>query len=267
MDWLQKALDKSKESDTANFEFKTSSSMKNTYSSENTSGQAETRIAVREITPPNPLNEKLILTKQSDTHSVTAYNFLSAKTLSMMKGKNSNTLAITSPTSRAGTTLTAANLATSISRSLHDTVVLVELDLRKPVFYHYFGLENREKGLSDHLIDNAELKDTLIKMSGTDLVLLTAGTTLEQHPNILASPQIRQFVRDISALYSDHLIIFDLPALLDTDDALPFLQNVGASLLVVEEGINTSEHINQCTDILKNHGLLGAVLNKSKSIS
>jgi Mrp family chromosome partitioning ATPase len=198
---------------------------------------------------------------------VAAYNFLSAKTLSLLKGLNTNTLAITSPKSGAGTTLTAANLAISISRSLHDTVVLVELDLRKPVFYRYFGLEEGKKGLSDHITNDAQLKDILVKISGTDLVLLTAGTALDNHPNILASPPIRQFVRDISTLYSNHLIIFDLPALLDTDDALPFLQNVGASLLVVEEGINTSEHINQCTDILKNHGLLGTVLNKSKSIS
>jgi Mrp family chromosome partitioning ATPase len=267
MDWLQKALDKSKESDIADFQFKTSSTMKETYSSDNKNDQAKTHITVREITPPNPLNEKLILTKQSDTLSVAAYNFLSAKTLSMLKGLNSNTLAVTSPKSGAGITLTAANLAISISRSLHDTVVLVELDLRKPSFYRYFGLEEGNKGLSDHLTNDTQLKDILVRISGTDLVLLTAGTPLDKHPNILASPQVRQFVRDISALYSDHLIIFDLPALLDTDDALPFLQNVGASLLVVEEGNDTSEHINQCTDILKNHGLLGTVLNKSKNTS
>lgn len=266
MDWLQKALDKSKENETADFQFKTSTAMNETFSSDNHSHHTETQRLLIERTSTHPLHDRLLLTQQPDANSVAAYNFLSAKTLSLLKGLSTNTLAITSAKSGAGTTLTAANLAISISRSLHDTVVLVELDMRKPILYRYFGLEEGEKGLSDHLVDDAQLKDILFNISGTDLVLLNAGTALDMHPNILASPQIRQFVRDISTLYRDHLIIFDLPALLDTDDALPFLQNVGASLLVVEEGINTAEQINQCTDILKNHGLLGTVLNKSKNI-
>lgn len=266
MDWLQKALDKSKENETADFQFKTSASMKDVFSPDDRSNQPETHIPTTEITPQNPLDEKLLLTKQLDPHSVAAYNFLSAKTLSMLKGLGSNTLAVTSPKSGAGNTITAANLAISISRSLHDTVVLVELDVRKPIFYRYFGLNESDKGLSDHLTDTAELKDIVLKIAETDLAILPAGTALDQHANILGSPQMRQFVRNISSLYSDHLIIFDLPALLDTVDALAFLPNIGASLLVLEEGINTSEHVSQCTDILKNHGLLGTILNKSKNI-
>ena len=266
MDWLQKALDKSKENDTADFQFKTSSSMKDVFSPENKTNHPENHIPITEITPQNPIDEKILLTKQIDPYSVAAYNFLSAKTLSMLKGLKSNTLAVTSPKSGAGNTITAANLAISISRSLHDLVILVELDLRKPIFYRYFGLNESDKGLSDHLTDTTELKDILFKITGTDLALLPAGTALDKHVNMLGSPQMRQFVRDISSIYSEHLIIFDLPALLDTDDALAFLQNVGASLLVLEEGINTAEHVNQCADILKNHGLLGTILNKSKNI-
>lgn len=267
MDWLQKALEKSKQSEATDFQFKTSSMMKESFSAEDMSNQSGMNNPAIEITPPNPLDERLLLTKQSNTHSIAAYNILAAKTLSMLRGLGAHTLAITSPKSGTGNTLTAANLAISIARSLHDTVVLVELDVRKPVFYHYFGLNDTDKGLSDHLTDDAELADILIKISGTDLTLLPAGTALDKHPNILGSPLLRQFVRNISSLYSDHLIIFDVPALLDTDDAFAFIPNVNASLLVLEEGINTAEQVNQCTDILKNHGLLGTILNKAKDVS
>jgi Mrp family chromosome partitioning ATPase len=265
MDWLQKALEKSKQSEITDFQFKTSSLIKESFSAENKSNQSEINNPAIEVTPPNPLDERLLLTKQSDTHSIAAYNILAAKTLSLLRGLGAHTLAITSPKSGAGNTLTAANLAISIARSLHDTVVLVELDLRKPVFYRYFGLNDSDQGLSDHLTDAAELADILIKISGTNLTLLPAGTALDKHPNILGSPLLRQFVRDISSLYNDHLIIFDVPALLDTDDALAFIPNVSASLLVLEEGVNTAQQVYQCTDILKNHGLLGTILNKAEN--
>lgn len=264
MDWLQKALDKSKQSDTTGFQFHTSPGLNKSYFQDNTTYTSDISNPAKEITPPNPGDERSLLTKKLDRQSVAAYNFLSAKTIQMLKGMNANSLAVTSPTSGSGNTLTAANLAISITRALHETVVLVELDLHKPTFYRYFGLDKSDKGLSDHLTDNISLQDLLIKLNNTDLTLLPAGTPIEEHPNILGSPQMRQFVSNISSLFHNRLIIFDLPSLLDTEDALAFLPNVDASILVLEEGINTSEQTKKCIDLLKNHGLLGTILNKAK---
>ena len=265
MDWLQKALEKSKQNDPASFHFQTSPILKKSFFLDDTNYPTEFDNPARKITPPNPVDERLLLKKQLNQNAVAIYNFLAAKTMQMLKGRNVYSLAVTSPTSGAGTTLTAANLAISMSRALHKTVVLVELDLRKPSFYHYFGLDSELEGLAHHLTSASPLKDLLININGTYLTLLPAGTSIDS-TNILGSQKMRQFVHEMSTLYQNHIIVYDLPSLLDSEDSLAFLPNIDASLLVLEEGVNTSTQVTQCIDILKNHGLLGTILNKARDV-
>lgn len=266
MDWLQKALDKSKLNDQQDFQFQTSANLKNAFNLDNNDLTVDFNNPARQTVPASPFDDRLLLTKQFDKSSIAAYNFLSAKTLQLMKGHNVTTLAVTSATTGSGTTLTAANLAISMSRALHETVVLVELDLHKPVFHQYFGLDDNQKGLSEYLFDNESLKNLIIQIQNTDLTLLTAGQALKQ-ANLLGSKKIRHASLELKSIYQNQIIIYDLPALLDSEDALAFLPNIQSTILVVEEGVNSTAQVNQCIEILKNHELLGTVLNKAKYIA
>ena len=265
MDWLQKALDKSKQNDKPDFQFQTSPGLKKSFFLDNNNYSSDFDNPAQQIIPANHIDDRLLLTKQTDKRSIAAFNFLSAKTIQLLKGHNAFSLALTSPTSGSGNTLTAANLAISMSRALHEPVVLVELDLRNPSFSHIFGLDADTKGLSDHLTHSDPVKDLLLNINGTDLTLLPAGPPLD-YPTILGSKKIRKFVRDMSSIYQNHIIVYDLPSLLDSEDSLAFLPNIDSSILVVEEGVNTANHVNQCVDILKNHELLGTILNKAKDL-
>ena len=73
-------------------------------------------------------------------------------------------------------------------------------------------------------------------------------------------------VEDITNRYTSRIIVFDLPPLLGLDDALTLLPKVHASLLVVEEGSNTKEEIQQSLRLLENTTLLGTVYNKAREI-
>jgi Mrp family chromosome partitioning ATPase len=268
MDWLQKALDKSKNSESADFQFQSSSALKDDHTTIDDS--AKTLIISHPATtiiPPNSFDQRLALAKQLDKQSAAIYNFLAAKTTQLLKSLKASSLAVTSPTSGAGSTLTAANLAISMARTSHQTVVLVELNMQKPAFYRYFGLDDQQKGLNEHVNDAIPLNKLLVNISGTNLTLLTAGIPVDQSQHNLGSQKIREFVHNLGSIYNNSLIIFDLPALLDTEDALAFLANVDASLLVLEDGLSTANQINQCTDILKNHGYLGSILNKVKDVA
>ncbi|HFD10937.1 MAG TPA: hypothetical protein ENJ32_00475 [Crenotrichaceae bacterium] len=269
MDWLQKALDKSKQNEKTSFQFQTSSDLKKSFqptTTSNTVGKDTVDFHTKQITPPNQFDERLLLANQRDRNSVAAYNFLSAKIIQLLKRQDDYSLAITSPTSGVGNTLTAANLAISISRALHETVVLIELNLRAPSFYRLFGLNSNEQGLCDHLTNNQSLNDLFINIRGTEITLLPAGTAIDD-VNILGSKKIRQLVRTLSSSFHNHIIVYDLPSLLDSEDSLAFLPNIDASLLVLEEGVSTPTQVTQCTDILKNHGFLGTILNKAVDIN
>ena len=94
-----------------------------------------------------------------------------------MRMEKINSLAIISLTRSGGKSVISANLAIAIASEINQTVMLVDLDLRRPSLNKYFGIENN-KGLADYLLDDAELNEMLIHPSIDRLVLLPAGRAL-----------------------------------------------------------------------------------------
>jgi Mrp family chromosome partitioning ATPase len=68
---------------------------------------------------------------------------------------------------------------------------------------------------------------------------------------------------ELKGRYSDRLIVYDLPPLLSSDDALVSLPYIDSSLLVVHEGKTRKREIKRSLDILRNFNFLGTVLNNS----
>jgi Mrp family chromosome partitioning ATPase len=77
-----------------------------------------------------------------------------------------------------------------------------------------------------------------------------------------------QLVRELRMRYPSRLVVFDLPPLLSTDDALAFAPYVDAMLLVVEEGKTPRDELLNAVRLMEsaNENLIGTVLNKSRSV-
>jgi protein-tyrosine kinase len=194
-----------------------------------------------------------------------AYNRLRTQVLQRFKEHNWNVLAVTSPGEGEGKTLTAINLAISIAREVDYTVLLVDANLRHPWMLEHFGLEHR-KGLSDYLTDGIPLAELLVKPSRVEhLVLLPGGRPLTNSAEMLNSPKMAQLVEDMKSRYHSRIIIFDLPPVLTTADALAFSPYVDAALLVVEEGKTQKQYIEHAVELLNSTNIVGTVLNKVES--
>ena len=74
---------------------------------------------------------------------------------------------------------------------------------------------------------------------------------------------MKTFIEEIKGRYASRIIIFDLPPLLATDDALAFIPNVDCVLLVVGNGMCSKSEIEESMRLLSSKNLLGTVLNKS----
>ncbi|MBK7169231.1 MAG: CpsD/CapB family tyrosine-protein kinase [Gammaproteobacteria bacterium] len=194
---------------------------------------------------------------------VEAYRQLRTQVLKILKDNQWNTLAITSPGENAGKSLTATNLAISLSREVNHTVMLVDLDLRQPSLHEMFDI-TVEKGLIDYLNDEATLEEVLLNPGFQRLVLLPGRALGKYSSEILSSPQMKSLVRDISQRYTDRIIIFDLPPLLRNDDALMFTPTVDATLLVVEDGVTTADDVQRSLQLLEGSNLIGTILNKAR---
>ena len=173
-----------------------------------------------------------------------------------------NALAVTSPAPGDGKSLTAINLAISLAREMHQTVLLVDMDLRNPSLQKYFGL-HVEKGIGDYLLHGVAMGEILINPAIERLVILPGREPLFNSSEILASPAVGIMVQELKQRYPSRIVLFDLPPVLSADDALSFAPYVDAFLLVLREGKTTREEIQQSCEMLKDATILGTVLNAS----
>ena len=169
-----------------------------------------------------------------------------------------------SPSRGSGTTLTAINLAISIARNFNYTVMLVELDLVNPSFREVLGFEQRQ-GIVDHLLHDVPISEIMLNPGIDGLVVIPAGSAVTNSSELLSSPKMTRLVEELKIRHEHQVILFDLPAVLASDDAMAFSPCVDCVLLVVEEGETRVNDVRRALDYLRSTKILGVVLNRSVS--
>ncbi|MEM6639995.1 MAG: CpsD/CapB family tyrosine-protein kinase [Pseudomonadota bacterium] len=195
-----------------------------------------------------------------------AYRMLRTRTLQRMKENQWTSLMVTSPGMEEGKSLTAVNLAISMAREVSHTVLLVDLDLRRPGIHEFFGYEP-EAGLVDVLESKANMSDALFNPSVERLVVLPSKRRVDNSSEILSSPEMLSVIAEIKARYPERIVIFDMPPVLSTDDALAFSPNVDAVMLVVAEGETGKGELAQVHEVLSESNIIGTVLNKAANFN
>ena len=190
------------------------------------------------------------------------FRILRTKVLQAMREHDWRTLAVVGATSGVGKSTIASNLALSIALDSNQTVLLVDADLRKPRVATYFGL-SPSQGLGDYLSSDIPVQDLLINPGVDRLVLLPATGSYSNSTELLGSRKMASLVGELRSRYESRLVMFDLPPLLASGDALGFLPQFDCALLVVENGGNTAAQLKEASRLLEKTHLLGWVLNKA----
>ncbi|HEC26170.1 MAG TPA: polysaccharide biosynthesis tyrosine autokinase [Gammaproteobacteria bacterium] len=211
---------------------------------------------------PEVLRDNHIIINTINDLSASAYNLLRTRVLQQMREHNWNTLAITSSLAGEGKTLTAINLAISLAREVNNTVLLVDLDLRRPTIHRYMGFEP-EYGLSDYLQKGTQLENILVNPGIERLVILPGNKEISNSSEMLSSPKMKGLVEELKSRYQSRLILFDLPPLLAIDDALAFSPFIDSMLMVIEDEKTTEDELKRAFDMLHNVNVIGTMLNKS----
>lgn len=276
MERLQKAIDKAREQrdgqiGKVNDETRSTSAVQ-TPPAKSRSTPVNTQPLPSQIkytnTPVASIDEKTLQQQRVvagffDDSRAEAYRQLRSQVLDKLNQNNWNTLAITSPNEQAGKTHTAVNLAISIAKEVNQTVMLVDLDIRKPNVHERFGV-TVEKGIVDCLEDGEPVANIMFN-PGIPRLVVVPGRALGYHSSeLLSSPEMAAFLADIRSRYQSRIIIFDLPPLLRNDDALVFTPNADACLLVIEDGATSREDISRSMQLLGRSNLIGTVLNKAR---
>jgi capsular exopolysaccharide synthesis family protein len=230
-----------------------------------TSGRSGIQYTQTRTLAANPESMRLhrVVTDAADERSVNAYRMLGTQVIQKMRERKWSTLAVTSAASSEGKTLTAVNLAISLGREVDSTVLLVDANIRAPEIHTFFGWSSLP-GLSDYLTADVPLQNLLVHPGFGRLVVLPGGTALQKSSEWLGSQKMMQLVRELKARYPARLVVFDLPPVLSTADALACAPWVDAVLLVVEECATQQEELRSTVQMLDSTNIIGTVLNKSR---
>jgi len=212
---------------------------------------------------PQTLLENRVIAALPEHKFRDSYRMLRTRVLQTMRNNNWTSVAVTGPATGCGKTLTAINLAISLAMEVTHTVLLVDLDLRKPTIHKYFGYEP-ELGLSDYLTSDVPLHQLLFTPSIDRLVVLPGHVSLPNSAEMLRSPRMIALVNELKTRYPDRLVVYDLPPILAADDALAFSPYTDCILMVAESGGTKKEDLQKAYEIVKNAPLVGTVLNKSE---
>lgn len=212
---------------------------------------------------PLVLEENRIISYSKNDARSMSFDILRTQVLRKMQVNDWRTLAITSPTPKCGKTVVALNLALSIAHQTEQTVLLADFDLRNPAIAAYLGLPTGVS-LIDYLEGEAELADVFINPGVPRLTLLPNHSPIANATETLTTSRMKALVADIRNRYESRMVIFDLPPVLTTDDAMAFMPQVDCALLVVANGASTTSDVKEADRLLQTTNLIGTLLNKSE---
>ena len=193
-----------------------------------------------------------------------AFDMLRTQVLQSMDAKEWRFLGITSPTPGCGKTVTAVNLALSIARLTDRTVLLMDLDLRKPQVASDLGLKP-QYGTISILESRSTLSEAIIqtRIDNSRMMVLPTESRISSSSDWMASSAMSGMLQEIKGLCQWGIVIVDLPPLLASDDVLSVLPQLDCVLLVTAVGTTKIAEINESINHLQSTELVRVVLNKA----
>lgn len=220
----------------------------------------------RPARPDKDIMKRSRIVSALDDPSVTAsYNVLRTRILHRMRSNNWHSILVTSASSGEGKTLTASNLAVSLARDVNQSVILVDLDLRRSTVAKYLGFEIEvQAGIGDYLTGKAELNDIIYAPTEMDRIgIIPNREPLENASDLLGGPKMKELIAWLRNQAEQTIVIFDMPPLLAHDDVLAISPEIDAVLLVVAQGQTDREELANAMNLLQEKNILGVVMNKA----
>jgi capsular exopolysaccharide synthesis family protein len=205
------------------------------------------------------LDERLVAVHQAKSLAAEQYRKLYVNIIRAGSTHELKTLMITSSMAEEGKTLTALNLAITMTAS-GDNILLVETDFRRPRVGTYLDLPS-EVGLSDYLSDQSSLYQICQLSPLAGLLVVQAGHTCHNPVSLLSSQKMAQFLRQVKADKQYRYVVLDAPPILLSSETHAMADYVDASILVVRAHKTPQEQVSQAIDALGEARLLGCVLN------
>jgi protein-tyrosine kinase len=227
---------------------------------------AELPLKIEEGTPEvlyhfaNAIQEKLVVGAKAEANLVEQYRRLAATLHHAQRQSGDRTVMIASAVEAEGKTLTATNLALTLSHSYQRRVLLIDADLRRPAIHDLFQLDNRI-GLGDILRKASVGRLPVHKVSPT-LWVMTAGRPVPDPMSGLVSETMKQILTE--AVEQFDWVVVDTPPVALLPDANLLAAMIDLALIVVRANSTPYPLVQRAIEAIGTSRVLGVVLNRTE---
>lgn len=205
------------------------------------------------------LSKRIVVDDAIDPASREQYRRLATGLHAAQASSGLRVIAISSALAGEGKSLTASNLALTLSESYQRSVLLIDGDLRRPSIGDVFGIP-AGRGLSDSVVSEADAPLDVHRVT-PHLSVLTAGRTTVDPVAVLSSQRIRQLVEEARETFD--WVLIDTPPVGLLSDASLIAEVADGTLLVVKAQATPYDVVQRAVATLGRDRLLGVVLNQA----
>src|SRR5690606_20966051 len=137
-----------------------------------------------------------------------SYRVLRTRVLQTMENEGWKTIAVVSPNSGAGKTVTAINLAIAIGSKQGSRAVLVDLDFYRPSVAKYLGLKEIPS-VVDFFEGKKSLRDVTVRPDLPDVLLVGNERVSRRGAEFLTSKRADEMIDRCVNEYAARTVIFD----------------------------------------------------------
>lgn len=193
------------------------------------------------------------------------FDILRTKLLLEMRRNDWTRIAITSATPGCGKTTTACNLIAGVGRQPELRAMLFDFDFRRPSVAKVFGVEPPHS-LAAVLADEAPFAEHAMRWHDNTCLSMTTSVVSDPSRLILRS-RTMEIIDTIQDEYRPHLMLFDTPPVMVSDETRGFLKNVDAVLIIAAAESTSVAQVDEVErEVAQYTNVAGIVLNKCRFI-
>jgi capsular exopolysaccharide synthesis family protein len=169
------------------------------------------------------------------------------------------TFMICSAVKGEGKTTLAVNMAITFAMD-GKRVIVIDGDLRRPQIHSLLGVA-KETGLSDYLLDSAEISQIIKPTRFENLFVITSGERPHNPAELIGTVRFEQLMKELAGR-ADYVFL-DTPALLPVSDAITMAPRIKACIMVTRTLWTPTKAARHARAQLKqiNAPVIGAILN------
>lgn len=171
------------------------------------------------------------------------------------------TIAVTSAVAGDGKTLTAVNLAATLSRGHGGKVLLIDIDMRRPTVATVLGIPVTRGGTASLLANpKASLVDYLQPVPKSNLMVLPTEISRTDTYELLSSPRFVQILEQARSQFD--YVVLDTPPVVPVPDTTLIHRHVDGYLVVVSAHRTPRKLLGEALNLLAPAAVLGIIFNR-----